>query len=421
MELQLWSFFYFTLHSCYLITNADQSVFQSSPQAKAIFMRPKRANSFFVEEILKGNLERECYEERCNKEEAREVFEDDKKTEEFWTKYNVQDQCKSNPCQHGGICKEKRGGYICKCTDMYTGHNCENDVSECPSGGPLVCEHYCRPLHESYRCFCARGYKLHTDGRSCTPQAQDTCGYLRVLSEDSTKKNTNQNDRICPQGKCPWQVTFVDVGGDVICQGVILGKRSILTTATCMTTGKELSLVIGHSVEKINASQVTKRTLHDRYLTSRPDDDLAFLELKEPITLGLVAIHLCLPEKDFSENILMKSDKEGVVMGGENKPLYLSLDVCNSKLNLSFPLTNKMFCMEERKAEGSVQGRLKQEKKECDLPSGSPVATVEGNTAFLTGLFLSQSDCSQGLVFTKVSRYLPWIRRLLVSTEAVHT
>ncbi|XP_060716220.1 protein Z, vitamin K-dependent plasma glycoprotein b isoform X2 [Tachysurus vachellii] len=251
--------------------------------------------------------------------------------------------------------------------------------------------------------------------------SQDTCGYLRVLSEDSTKKNTNQNDRICPQGKCPWQVTFVDVGGDVICQGVILGKRSILTTATCMTTGKELSLVIGHSVEKINASQVTKRTLHDRYLTSRPDDDLAFLELKEPITLGLVAIHLCLPEKDFSENILMKSDKEGVVMGGENKPLYLSLDVCNSKLNLSFPLTNKMFCMEERKAEGSVQGRLKQEKKECDLPSGSPVATVEGNTAFLTGLFLSQSDCSQGLVFTKVSRYLPWIRRLLVSTEAVHT
>ncbi|MCJ8747850.1 hypothetical protein PDJAM_G00158150 [Pangasius djambal] len=52
---------------------------------------------------------------------------------------------------------------------MYTGHNCEKDVSECPSGGPLVCEHYCRPLPESYRCLCARGYNLHSDGRSCIP------------------------------------------------------------------------------------------------------------------------------------------------------------------------------------------------------------------------------------------------------------
>lgn len=58
-------------------------VFQSEPQAKAILVRPKRANTFYVEEILKGSLERECYEERCNKEEAREVFEDNQKTVSF--------------------------------------------------------------------------------------------------------------------------------------------------------------------------------------------------------------------------------------------------------------------------------------------------------------------------------------------------
>ncbi|XP_034156116.2 venom prothrombin activator porpharin-D-like [Pangasianodon hypophthalmus] len=178
------------------------------------------------------------------------------------------DQCKPNPCQHGGTCKDKIGGYSCKCTDMYTGHNCENDVSECPSGGPLVCEHYCRPLPESYRCFCARGYSLRAT------HLGDPCGNVRV-SSDSTSRNMTQNDPICPQGKCPWQVTFVDVFGDVICHGVILGRRSILTTAACMTTDKDLSLIIGHSNEKINASQVTKRTLHNRYLTLDPDDDLA--------------------------------------------------------------------------------------------------------------------------------------------------
>lgn len=166
---------------------------------------------------------------------------------------------------------------------------------------------------------------------------------------------------------------------------------------------------------------MVKRTLHKRYLTGNPDDDLAFLELKEPISLVMGTIQICLPEKDFSENILMKSGKQGVVVGGTNKPSYLSLDVCHSKLNLSFSFTNKMFCMEEGKPEGTVQRSPQHKKKECDLTSGSPVATVEGNTAFLTGLFLSQSDCNQGLVFTKISRYLSWIHKLLLSTEAAQT
>lgn len=55
------------------------SVFQAVP-AHDVFLRSKRANTFLVEEILQGNLERECYEELCNHEEAREYFEDDAKT-----------------------------------------------------------------------------------------------------------------------------------------------------------------------------------------------------------------------------------------------------------------------------------------------------------------------------------------------------
>lgn len=178
-----------------------------------------------------------------------------------------------------------------------------------------------------------------------------------------------------------------------------------------------LSIAV-HSNEKINSSQVTERIAHDRYIIGKPADDLAFFVLKEPIALGSGPIQLCLPEKDFSENILMKHGKEGMTVGATNKPSYLPLDICQSKLNLSFSLTNKMFCMEKQEPEG-MSKRSEEKKIECDLASGSPVATMEGNTAFLTGLFMSQSDCTQGLVFTKISRYLPWIRNLLRKKETV--
>ncbi|XP_035848893.1 coagulation factor X-like [Sander lucioperca] len=37
--------------------------------------------------MLPGNMERECVEEMCNYEEAREVLEEPDKTESFWCRY----------------------------------------------------------------------------------------------------------------------------------------------------------------------------------------------------------------------------------------------------------------------------------------------------------------------------------------------
>lgn len=48
--------------------------------SSAVFLRSKRANAFLLEEMLQGNLERECMEEICSYEEAREYFEDTART-----------------------------------------------------------------------------------------------------------------------------------------------------------------------------------------------------------------------------------------------------------------------------------------------------------------------------------------------------
>ncbi|CAF99749.1 unnamed protein product [Tetraodon nigroviridis] len=72
----------------FLVTLVGADRFLSPSTASQFLRRHRRANSLF-EESKPGNLERECIEELCNKEEAREIFENQPETEYFYPKYVV--------------------------------------------------------------------------------------------------------------------------------------------------------------------------------------------------------------------------------------------------------------------------------------------------------------------------------------------
>ncbi|XP_076593622.1 transmembrane gamma-carboxyglutamic acid protein 4 [Chaetodon auriga] len=65
----------------------DQEVFVDDGEANSFLGRHLLFNRFDFEIFVPGNLERECYEEVCNYEEAREVFENIPATDDFWKKY----------------------------------------------------------------------------------------------------------------------------------------------------------------------------------------------------------------------------------------------------------------------------------------------------------------------------------------------
>lgn len=50
------------------------AVFLDPDQAHGILVRTRRYNTGWLEELQRGDLKRECLEERCSYEEAREVF-----------------------------------------------------------------------------------------------------------------------------------------------------------------------------------------------------------------------------------------------------------------------------------------------------------------------------------------------------------
>ncbi|XP_053546827.1 transmembrane gamma-carboxyglutamic acid protein 2 [Bombina bombina] len=69
------------------LRKTERKVFLANEAAHQFFTRKLLYNSWDFEMFTKGNLERECNEEVCNYEEARECFEDEKKTQEFWNTY----------------------------------------------------------------------------------------------------------------------------------------------------------------------------------------------------------------------------------------------------------------------------------------------------------------------------------------------
>uniref|UniRef100_A0A7N8XTK6 Growth arrest-specific 6 n=1 Tax=Mastacembelus armatus TaxID=205130 RepID=A0A7N8XTK6_9TELE len=158
-----------------LVVRWSDSISLCPEEANQFLSRHRRANQVF-EETKQGHLERECVEERCTKEEAREVFENDPETDYFYPRYlgklslrlkpfnsdyNIPDQCSSSPCNAEGTvrCEDKKGDFLCHCFTGWAGARCEKDVDECRkrNGG---CDHECNNTMGSYRCSCHQGYML---------------------------------------------------------------------------------------------------------------------------------------------------------------------------------------------------------------------------------------------------------------------
>ncbi|KAM9321437.1 vitamin K-dependent protein S [Gastrophryne carolinensis] len=211
------------LASSLLLTSLSEGRTFLSPQSASQFLtRKRRANSFF-EESKNGDLERECIEELCNKEEAREIFENDPETEYFYPRYlaclgshrngkadrtsyldfdgpsdlrscvtALPDQCKPLPCQKEGYkeCKDGKGNYTCICKPGWHGARCEEDINECddPENENGGCSQKCVNIPGSYKCACEDGYYLLADKHICNDRNE--CELYPSICGDATCRNT---------------------------------------------------------------------------------------------------------------------------------------------------------------------------------------------------------------------------------------
>ncbi|KAM4702025.1 uncharacterized protein O3C94_002952 [Discoglossus pictus] len=397
------------------------SVFLQTKEAHTVLKsRVKRANRF-LEELKPGSLERECIEEKCSYEEAREIFQDDRRTKAFWENYIDGDQCVSNPCKNGGTCNDHLKAYVCMCVDGYEGRNCEknkNDTLKCFFNNGQ-CEQFCHDTSTIRQCACAEGYALGSDGVSCIPEVKYPCGKVPVLKNKFLKSSRIVGGEECPKGECPWQA-LLSQGKTFLCGGVLVAPNWVITAAHCLNSAyvKQLNVVLGeHRIGLDEGTEqrrnVTKIIIHENYIgvKSNHDNDIALLQLDVSVNYTDYVVPICLPEKQFTALELVRFS----TVSGWGRLLHIGATP-EVLRQVTLPRVKTQDCIEQTKMNISQNmfcaGYTNGTKDSCKGDSGGPHATKYRDTYYLTGIVSWGKGCaSVGTygVYTRISRYIDWL------------
>ncbi|XP_060105865.1 coagulation factor IX isoform X1 [Heteronotia binoei] len=434
------------------LLNAECAVFIDQEEASSVLHRYKRFNSGRLEEVIGGNLERECLEEKCSFEEAREVFENLEKTMEFWNGYIDGDQCASNPCTNGGKCEDQVGYYICWCPAGYEGKNCELDATCATKNGG--CKQLCKNNPSGgVVCSCVPGYKLGADKKICEPAVPFPCG--RITAPEAVSKltrsintfdswfSTNDTDtedaindnstQIIPlsesknrvvggsnskKGEVPWQVYVLNSEQKGFCGGSIINENWIVTAAHCIEAGPHTIVAGELRTEEDDHTEQHRRVVriipYPTYNSSlRYHNDIALLELDLPLELNSYVTPICIADKEFTNSLLKfgTSTVSGwgrlAYQGREASILQVLkvqlIDRATCLRSTRFSIVSSMFCA----------GHPYEAKDTCQGDSGGPHATEMEGTWFLTGITSWGEQCAMRDkygIYTRVARYVKWIR-----------
>ncbi|XP_040281124.1 vitamin K-dependent protein Z isoform X3 [Bufo bufo] len=345
-----------------LIQRTQQTVFLSSEKANQVIQRTKRANSFlFFGEVWQGNLEQECLEEICTYEEAREIFEDIDKTQTFWKDYHEGRPCSSSPCKNEAVCTDFIRRYTCTCAEGYTGKDCQF--------GPYAC-----------------GQLLYNENSS-----------LLGIQDNHTNS-------------FPWQVLLLNSDGKPYCSGIILNQSLVLTTVKCSNQEGPIFILVGHNdTQNMQKIKVASHRVHTGR-SNTEDHNIALLKLEEGIKFHKHILPICIPQKDFAENVLI-AHAPGMVSGWTLGPDDMEM----VPIQFAVTETDKQTCETAFNVTQSKRKYCGRSNRNIDsaLADGSHVAIKHKGTWFLTGIMRSINNelwNPNVFTFTKISRYIMWLK-----------
>ncbi|XP_068201585.1 transmembrane protease serine 9-like [Palaemon carinicauda] len=274
---------------------------------------------------------------------------------------------------------------------------------------------------------------------------KDPCKYLAHLPSPVQPSETSNHTCACGQRnnplrivgghptkvhEFPWQVAIVDYFGITpFCGAVIISSLWVLTAAHCaleMHHGDQL-LLGEHNWRKATETRITIRVSiakvipHPNHNTPPLDNDLALLELSDPINFSLyhnAIAPVCLPPpgRSFEGETAIVSGWGLVKFGGTQSEVLRAVEIpimsqSDCMKNYGTFITKNMICG------GYPQGR----KDACQGDSGGPLVVDNGTGNYvLAGIVSWGYRCAfPGYpgVYAKVNNYLSWISNYIEGTD----
>ncbi|XP_055910849.1 uncharacterized protein LOC129945214 [Eupeodes corollae] len=236
-------------------------------------------------------------------------------------------------------------------------------------------------------------------------------------------------------GQFPYQAGLVIRlnEGSTFCGGTLISKQSVLTAAHCCERAKEMTVILG-SVQIFNKTEPSRKEMvvsgnnikiHEKWSSQQNTNDICILKLPEQVPLSENIAIANLPRddsKDFNNESVIGSgwgrDSDNshtvspVLRYGKMK--ILSNFVCRLYFMGSVYDTN--ICTNGR---GGVST--------CNGDSGGPIVLEKNfqRNPIIVGItsFGSARGCERGwpAVYTRVSKYLSWINKILLLLPLRHS
>nr|API81376.1 venom toxin [Hemiscorpius lepturus] len=232
----------------------------------------------------------------------------------------------------------------------------------------------------------------------------------------------------------PWVVAILTSNLRVekfLCGGTMVSTKYILTAAHCfrrngvdqnrIPVARFIIRVGSNENDQGQAHRIKKIMIHEQYRVGQHYNDIAIIEVNEPIVLSFFVRTICLPSSELQGRRMV--GHEVVVVGWgdqsfggirDNKLREVNISVldreqCNNAYSTlasrSIPkgVTSQFICA------GDPEGG----KDACQADSGGPLMMPSSSEWTIVGIVSFGYGCAQrGFpgVYTKVSAYLNWIR-----------
>lgn len=181
---------------------------------------------------------------------------------------------------------------------------------------------------------------------------------------------------------------------------------------TFISTGEYNTKEDDHTEQRRQVVKILPYPTYNR-TRNKHHNDIALLELDQPLTFNSYVTPICIGSRDFTNNLL--SNGPGTVSGWGSM-LYRGRSAIVLQV-LTVPFVDRVTCLKSTSTtilqSMFCAGYTAGGKDTCGGDSGGPYTNSIGETWFLTGVTSWGEECAKPGkygIYTKVAKYVKWIR-----------